>query len=183
MKAVGMEPQVLIDILVGSKIGTVYPFGTDHRGDLVVTSYALKQAGLPSNMAGAVVQLEDVEETAPGNFVWKFNPDVKLIRPFRVHGTMELFDVEDDLIHYEPTNWFNVEKENEGHAKIADWMESYVAEHPDIDRIPRADIPEDIVELAISFDDWRAAYFDFLFKPTKAQKQELRTKRYDVDPL
>ena len=77
MKAVGMEPQVLIDILVGSKIGVVYPFGTDHRGDLVVTSYALKQAGLPSNMAGAVVQLEDVEETAPGNFVWKFNPDVK----------------------------------------------------------------------------------------------------------
>ena len=102
MKAVGMEPQVLIDILVGSKIGVVYPFRTDHRGDLVVTSYALKQAGLPSNMAGAVVRLEDVEETAPGNFVWKFNPDVKLIRPFRVHGTMELFDVEDDLIHYEP---------------------------------------------------------------------------------
>jgi len=87
------------------------------------------------------------------------------------------------LSHYQPTNWFNVEKENEGHAKIADWMESYVAEHPDIDRIPRADIPEDIAELAISFDDWRAAYFDFLFKPTKAQKQELRTKRYDVDPL
>ncbi len=45
MKAVGMEPQVLIDILVGSKIGVVYPFGTDNRGDLVVTSYALKQAG------------------------------------------------------------------------------------------------------------------------------------------
>ena len=50
MKAVGMEPQVLIDILVGAKIGVVYPFGTDHRGDLVVTSYALKQAGLPTKV-------------------------------------------------------------------------------------------------------------------------------------
>ena len=60
MKAIGMEPQVLIDILVGAKIGVVYSFGTEHRGDLVVTSYALKEAGLPSNMAGAVVQLEDV---------------------------------------------------------------------------------------------------------------------------
>ena len=65
MKAVGMEPQVLIDILVGSKIGVVYPFGTDHRGDLVVTSYALKQAGLPSNMAGAVVPVSYTHLTLP----------------------------------------------------------------------------------------------------------------------
>lgn len=62
-------------------------------------------------------------------------------------------------------------------------MDSYVAAHPDIDRIPRAEIPDDIAALAISFDEWREAYFNFLFKPLKAQKQELRTKRYDVDPL
>lgn len=62
MKAVGMEPQVLIDILVGSKIGVVYPFGTDHRGDLVVTSYALKQAGLPSNMAGLSCDLKTLKK-------------------------------------------------------------------------------------------------------------------------
>lgn len=183
MKAIGMEPQVLIDILVGAKIGVVYPFGTDHRGDLVVTSYALKQAGLPSNMAGAAVQLEDVEETAPGNFVWKFNPEVTLIRPFKVHGTMELFDVEDQLIYAEPTNWFNVEAENAGHAKIDDWLQEYFASHPDANRVPRQELPEEIINLATSFDDWRAEYFEFLYKPTKAQKHELRTKRYDIDPL
>ena len=42
MKTGGMEPQVLIDILVGAKSGVVYSFGTEHRGDLVV-SYALKE--------------------------------------------------------------------------------------------------------------------------------------------
>lgn len=183
MKAIGMEPQVLIDILVGAKVGVVYSFGTEHRGDLVVTSYALKEAGLPSNMAGAVVQLEDVEETAPGNFVWKFNPEVTLIRPFKVHGTMELFDVDDQLIKPEPTNWFNVEAENAGHEKINSWLDNYFAEHPDLDRVPRQEIPEDIATLAASFDDWRAAYFDFLYMPTKAQKRELRSKRYDIDPL
>ncbi|MBX4172205.1 hypothetical protein [Weissella viridescens] len=182
MQAVGMEPQVLIDILVGAKTGVIYDFDTDLRGDLLITSYALKEAGLPSNMAGAVVQLEDVEPTEDGHYIWKFNPDVKLIRPFKVHGTMELFEIPDEKIQYEPTNWFNVEAENAGHEKINDWMESYVATHPDIDRIPRADIPDDIAELAASFDDWRAAYFTFLYAPTKAQRKELREARYEVEP-
>lgn len=182
MQAVGMEPQVLIDILVGAKTGVIYNFNTDYRGDLVVTSYALKEAGLPSNMAGAVVQLEDVEATEDGDFIWKFNPDVKLIRPFKVHGTMELFEVPDENIHYEATNWFNVEAENAGHEKIQAWMADYIAKHPDLDRIPREDIPDDIANMAASFDDWRSAYFDFLYRPTKTQRKELRTARYEVEP-
>ncbi|AIG65673.1 hypothetical protein ACRHK7_05650 [Weissella tructae] len=180
MHAVAMEPQVLIDILVGAKKGVIYNFTTEHRGDLLVTSYALKEAGLPSSMAGAVVQLEEIEETEDG-YIWKFNPEVTLIRPFKVRGTMEMFDIEDDLIKPEPTNWFNIEQENAGHEKINAWIESYLADHPEIDYIPRADIPDEIADLASSFDDWRETYLKMIYAPTKDQKKEFRQKRYDVE--
>ena len=94
-----------------------------------------------------------------------------------------MYDVLDEQIEREPVNWYDTNAENEAHAKINDWIAVYVAGHPDIERIPRADIPEDIAAMAISFDQWRVTYYPFIYQPSKQQKLAFRKIRYDVDPL
>ncbi|WP_373770668.1 hypothetical protein [Weissella soli] len=182
MQAIAIEPQQLIDVMIGQKANDIRPEGTDYRGELVIASQALKQVGLPSNMAGVLVNLTNVVALDNGSFDWQFEL-IALLRPFKVHGTMSLFEVDDAAILREPANWFNNAEEDAAHEKIGLWINSYIELHPELDRIPRQDIPEDIATLALSFDQWRLAYFDFIYKPTKQQKIQFRKVRYDVEPL
>jgi hypothetical protein len=179
MKTITVDPQYLVDIMIGQKTTDVKTETTDFRGDILVASNGIRQSGLPTRMAGAVVALTDVVELADGRFEWQFTLR-NLVRPFRVVGQAGLFDVDENVI-VEPINWYDTKAEDAAHAKIGAWIDAYVAQHPDIERIPRTDIPDEIAAMASSFDQWRLAYYPFIEKPSKQQKLAFRKTRYDVD--
>jgi hypothetical protein len=181
MKAISLEPQLLIDVLVGQKCHEVRNENTDYRGELLVAANAIKQKQLPYSMAGGIVNLTDVVDLGDGNFDWEFS-FVDLIRPFKVRGEVVMYDVDDTLIHREPVNWYNTDAENAAHQEINEWIGGYIASHPDIERIPRTDLPDNIAEMAESFDQWRLAYYPFIYQPSKQQKLAFRKVRYDVGP-
>lgn len=181
MHAISIEPQLLIDVLIGQKKNEIRSESTDYRGELLVASNAIKQTQLPVSMAGGIVNLTDVVDLGDGRYDWQFD-FVALVRPFKVHGELTMYDVADDLIRREPVNWYDTAAENEAHAQIGTWIESYVASHPELDRIPREDIPDTIADMAASFDEWRLAYFPFIYQPSKQQKLAFRKIRYDVEP-
>lgn len=181
MQTITVDPQYLVDIMMGTKQNEVRTESTDYRGKLLIASNGIRQKQLPVRMAGAIVELEDVVDAGDGKFDWQFKL-INLVRPFRVMGQDQMFEVADDNIINEPVNWFDTQSENEAHTKVDQWATAYLAEHPDIERIPRQDIPDAIVEIAISFDHWRLAYFNFIDQPSKQQKLAFKKVRYDVDP-
>ncbi|GAK30405.1 hypothetical protein WOSG25_030010 [Weissella oryzae SG25] len=179
MKTFTVDPQYLVDIMLGQKVLDVRDTDTSYRGTVLVASNGIRQSGLPTRMAGALVNLNDVKPLNDGRFEWHFNLE-SLVRPFRVMGADGLFDVSTEIIT-EPVNWYDTAAENAAHAKIGAWIDGYVTEHPDLERIPRTDIPDEIAQMAISFDKWRLAYYPFIEKPNKQQKLAFRKVRYDVD--
>lgn len=116
MKAISIRNPWATDILNGSKIYEYRTWQTKYRGDLLICSSANpKLKGMLSGYALVVVNLADIIKITPNNytlfdleeepglgeklFVW-YLTDLRAVKPFKVKGKLNFYEVNDDLIEY-----------------------------------------------------------------------------------
>ena len=115
MRAISLHPYYALEVLAENKTIECRTWDTKHRGNLLICSTAVNDAGLISGYALAVVNLVDVvpfttehleqacmdELPEKPSFAWIFG-DTYAIKPFKVKGKQRLFTVEDKMIEYLP---------------------------------------------------------------------------------
>ncbi len=91
MKAVSISPQDLLSIFLGQKTTLTIAY----TGQLLIAANKNDQPHLPSEMAGAIVNIQENQLTL-----------VSLVHPFKIESEAQLFEVDNQLIQREPVNWF-----------------------------------------------------------------------------
>ena len=98
MKALSIMPYFADRIAAGEKVEEYRTWKTDYRGDLLICASSKNEGpDLVRGHAICVVELYDITQRAPRDFVWHIR-NVRFIDPFPVKGKLHLFDVEDDKI-------------------------------------------------------------------------------------
>lgn len=116
MKAISIRNPWAYDILSGYKNFEYRTWQTKYRGDLLICSSANpKIKGMISGHALIVCNLSDITRVTRSNFLkleldeppedserifaWHLT-DFRMIKPFKVKGKLNLFEVDDKLIKY-----------------------------------------------------------------------------------
>lgn len=116
MKALSIRNPWATDILNGNKIYEFRTWSTKYRGDLLICSSASpKIKGMLSGYALVVVNLADIIKITQENytmfnlesppllseklFAWHLK-DIREIKPFKVKGKLNFYEVDDNLIEY-----------------------------------------------------------------------------------
>jgi hypothetical protein len=98
MKALSIMPYYASCIASGEKIEEYRSWKTDYRGDLLICASSRNEGpDLVRGHAICVVELYDITQRAPRDFVWHIR-DVRFVEPFPVKGKLHLYDVEDEKI-------------------------------------------------------------------------------------
>lgn len=99
MKAISIKNPYATQILRGTKTIEYRTWKTDHRGDLLICSSANPQVpGMLSGSALCVVNLSKITGV-DGDYEWHLT-DVRKVKPFLVKGKLNLYEVDDSLIHF-----------------------------------------------------------------------------------
>ena len=116
MKAISIKNPWAYDILCGYKNFEYRTWQTKHRGDLLICSSANpKIKGMISGHALIVCNLSDITRVTRSNFLkleldeppedsekifaWHLT-NFRMIKPFKVKGKLNLFEIDDKLIKY-----------------------------------------------------------------------------------
>jgi hypothetical protein len=113
MKALSLKPEWAHQILCGEKNIEYRTWQTKHRGDLLICSSANpKRKGMISGHALIVCTLSDIiYNEHDGIYEWHLT-NFREIIPFPVKGKLNLYDVDDSLIKYLPSDMTDEEAEN-----------------------------------------------------------------------
>lgn len=146
MKTFSISPEKLLTILLGQPVD----LNLDYTGLLLLAAEKNTKYHLPSEMAGSIIYIENHHNTF-----------VSLVHPFNVPTQNQLFDVDDNLIHREPYNWFGpqsvvIEK------KMQDFAAQYDGPTTENGAIPRHFIPDNIAEPVILSDNYWQDYAKFV---------------------
>ncbi|MFD1394178.1 ASCH domain-containing protein [Lacticaseibacillus jixianensis] len=120
MKALSIRADYAWQILIGEKTSEYRSWPTKHRGDLLICSTAQRIAGTIPGHALCVVQIVDCIKLGPNSYEWKIGDGGFYIRPFPVKGKQRLFNIEDDLIVFDP-----ITNETD-EAKTDAWVRKYI---------------------------------------------------------
>ena len=149
MKAFSITPQDLLSVFLGQKTSLMIPY----TGQLLIAANKNDQRHLPSEMAGAIVDIQENQLTL-----------VSLVHPFKITSEAQLFEVDNQLIQREPVNWFGpqalvIEK------KMSDFAKNYDGPRAKNGGIPRNYIPNEIAAPIILSDDYWQTYAQFVNDP------------------
>ena len=99
MKAISIKNPYATQILRGTKTIEYRTWKTEYRGDLLICSSANPQVpGMLSGSALCVVNLSKITGV-DGDYEWHLT-NVRKIKPFPVKGKLNLYEVDDSLIHF-----------------------------------------------------------------------------------
>lgn len=100
MKALSVMPYPADRIASGEKVEEYRSWKTDYRGDLLICASTRNEGpDLVRGHAICVVELYDISQRAPRDFVWHIR-NVRFVEPFPVKGKLHLYDVDDEKIAY-----------------------------------------------------------------------------------
>ncbi|GMA69240.1 hypothetical protein GCM10025879_04860 [Leuconostoc litchii] len=159
MKSLSISPEKLLTLIIGKPIN----LETSFRGQLLLSSIKNQETNLPSEMAGAIAE---IDHNGQVNFV-------SLVHPFAINHHETLFDIEDNRIHREPYNWFGpqalvIEK------KMKDFAHHYDGPVTDDGAIPRQYIPDNIAEPIILSDKYWQDYAQFVNDPDGSFAKQIK---------
>ena len=104
MKALSLRPEWAWAVFIGEKDIEYRTWQTKYRGDLLICSSSRKLKGTIPGHALIVCTLDDITYNEKEKiYEWHLN-NFREIIPFPVKGKLHLYDVDDSLIQYLPTN-------------------------------------------------------------------------------
>lgn len=141
MKAVVVDTQWGMPIVLGEKKIEWRPWAPEHRGDLLIVT---SQSRWPFNIAGhalCVVNLAEVRPMKrryvkkallggmpnPPGYAWMLD-SVRWIKPFKVKEKVRLFDVDDSLIEYAPEDMKSSEVLETFYKPLMIWSNNKIEE-------------------------------------------------------
>jgi hypothetical protein len=101
MKTLSIHGNYILDILAGRKTEEYRSWKTNHRGALLLASTVntKEKPTVPGHLL-AVVDIVDVTGT-DGDYAWQIE-NVRAITPVPNKGQLQLYERDDNLIHYRP---------------------------------------------------------------------------------
>lgn len=141
MKAVIVDTQWGMPIMLGEKKAEWRPWAPEYRGDLLICT---SQQQWPYNISGhalCVVNMAEIrpmkrrllkktllqQMPRPAGYAWMFS-DVRWIKPFKVKEAVRLFDVDDSKIEYIGSDMKSSEALVEYFEPLMTWSNSKIEE-------------------------------------------------------